>query len=303
MKKSNLIYALFTIVIVIVTVIMIISGSEIDKTDSFPWYFEKLNLIKSQQKHKGNKKIKVAFLDTGLNYEVIPFMKNEIVDGYNCITETNDFNDNNGHGTSVIALSSFDSDKIQYSGIYSDIIIVPVVVADASGKTNEDYIYKGIIYAIENNVDIINISLGSKKTSEKVETALYYAFCKNILVICSTGDYRDTAISYPASSEYTIPIASQSILGVPYLNANYNSTCLLIPGENISILKWNEYDSKFDVGIGNGSSYACAIFTGIVAMYLSNENNNIELIRSEIKKQIDNQKSENCFINVYSFIL
>lgn len=67
MKKSNLIYALFTIVIIIVTVIVIKSGSEIDKTDSYPWYFEKLNLIKSQQEHKGNKKIKVAFLDTGLN--------------------------------------------------------------------------------------------------------------------------------------------------------------------------------------------------------------------------------------------
>ncbi len=303
MKKSNIIYALLTIVIIIVTIIVIKNGSEIDKTDSYPWYFEKLNLIKSQQEYKEHKKIKVAFLDTGLNYEIIPFMKNEIVDGYNCITETNDFNDNNGHGTSVIALSAFDSDKIQYSGINSDIIIVPVVVADASGKTNEEYIYKGIIYAIEKNVDIINISLGSKKTSEKVETALYHAFCKNILVICSTGDYGDTAISYPASSQYTIPIASQSILGVPYLNANYDITCLLIPGENISILKWNAYDSKFDVGIGNGSSYACAIFTGIAAMYLSNENNNIELIRLEINKQIDNQKSEDCFINVYSFIL
>lgn len=112
-----------------------------------------------------------------------------------------------------------------------------MVVADASGKTNEDYIYKGIIYAIENSVDIINISLGSKKTSEKVETALYHAFCKNILEICSIGDYGDKAISYPASSEYTIPIASQSILDVPCLNANYDSTCLLIPGENISILK------------------------------------------------------------------
>lgn len=47
-EKSNLIYALFTIVIIIVTVIVIKSGSEIDKTDSYPWYFEKLNLIKSQ---------------------------------------------------------------------------------------------------------------------------------------------------------------------------------------------------------------------------------------------------------------
>jgi subtilisin family serine protease len=301
MKKTNIIFLSTTILFVIITIVVIKNNISKKDDKTYPWYFESLQLNRNYKYQKRDNPIKVAFLDTGLDYNILPLMKNDVIDGYNCITDTTDFNDLNGHGTSVISLAAFKGDEIEYEGIYKDIEVVPVVVADETGKTCEEYLYKRIEYAISKDVDIINISLGSQKSSEKIDMALYQAYCNNILVICSTGDYKELEITFPARSEYTIAISSQSILGIPFLNANYDDTCLFIPGESISVLKWNSYDSKFDVGIENGSSYACAIFTGIAAMYLSNENNNVLMLRNDIQSIIATQN--NNFFDTYSFVL
>lgn len=76
-------------------------------------------------------------------------------------------------------------------------------------------------------------------------------------------------ISFPARSEFTFAIAAQSVLGCKYLNANYDETCILIPGERMKVLKFDMYNNLFEIGIENGSSYSCAFFTAIVAGLIS----------------------------------
>ena len=292
-KKLGLLF--ITILIVLGTVLIVIFSKKRNNDKENTWYYNEMNLS-CIESYKDIKKTKVAFLDTGLNYDLIPYMKNEIVDGYNCILDNDYFHDENGHGTSVISLACFESDTVLYKGINTNIIVVPVVVADKYGVSSEDYMYKGILYAISKNVDIINISMGSLRYSEKVNQALKVAKDSNIIVNCSTGDADSNKITFPANSEYTFAIASQSMLGCKYINSNYDETCILIPGERMNVLKFNTYNNSFEVGVENGSSYSCSLFTSIVAALISIKGDDIKENLEDYFKEY--KGIENTFIDM-----
>lgn len=293
-------YIVFTICIFVLTifVICINVNNHHSKSYKLPWYFEKLGLTNIKS-NNSDKKIKVAFLDTGLNYEIIPSLDNDIEGGYNCLEKNDDFNDYNGHGTSIICLACLDSKQYDYAGICKNITIVPVVVANEFGVTSEELMNDGIIYAMSQSVDIINISIGSRRYSEKIDNTLKIASERGIIINCSTGDFCSSDITYPAKSDYTYAISAQSMLGCKYINSNYNSDCILVPGEKIDVIKYDSYSRKFVVVQQNGSSFSCAIFTGIVSIVLSNISS--EKNREEYFLKLNEYKNiDGMFLNVLS---
>ncbi len=293
--KKKIVLLVVTFLFLLSTILFINYPFKRSSENKSTWYYNKLHLS-SLTTFSYEKIPKVAFLDTGLNYNLIPYMKNEIDEGYNCILDNDNFHDENGHGTSIISLACFESDTMEYKGINKNIIVVPVVIADKNGITSEDYMTKGILYAISKNVDIINISIGGSRYSEKVDCAIKTARDKNIIVNCSTGDGDSNKITFPASSEFTFAIAAQSVLGCKYLYSNYDENCILIPGEKIEVLKYDMYNNFFEIGIENGSSYSCAFFTSIVAALISikgdDAKKNIEVYFNDYKG------IENVFIDI-----
>ena len=133
--------------------------------------------------------IKIAVIDTGVDHlhpDLFGFGPGgKIVGGYNFVDESKMPVDPNGHGTEVSGIIASDG---QLSGIAPKATIFAYKVSDDGKNVSSDLIIKAINKAIEDDVDIINISLGVNKTNSKIDDAVSKATRNGIVVVVAAGN-------------------------------------------------------------------------------------------------------------------
>lgn len=133
--------------------------------------------------------IKIAVIDTGVDHlhpDLFGFGPGgKIVGGYNFVDESKMPVDTNGHGTGVSGIIASDG---QLSGIAPKASIFAYKVSDDGENVSSDLIIKAINKAIEDDVDIINISLGVNKTNSKIDDAVSKATRNGIVVVVAAGN-------------------------------------------------------------------------------------------------------------------
>lgn len=180
-----------------------------------------------------NKHLIVAVIDSGVDRNH-PDLKNNIVKPYNAMNPDLYPVDDVGHGTHVAGIIGAETNNgIGISSISKGVDIMPVKVGDKKSLSTFD-VAKGIIYAVDNGANIINISIGGGY-SQIVEDACEYANSKGVLVIAAAGN--------EATSNETYPAALESVIGVGAVDShndtlttfsNYGQwVSLAAPGQNI----------------------------------------------------------------------
>ncbi len=133
--------------------------------------------------------IKIAVIDTGVDHlhpDLFGFGPGgKIVGGFNFIDESKMPVDTNGHGTEVSGIIASDG---QLSGIAPKASIFAYKVSDDGENVSSDLIIKAINKAIEDDVDIINISLGVNKTNSKIDDVVSKATRNGIVVVVAAGN-------------------------------------------------------------------------------------------------------------------
>jgi len=133
--------------------------------------------------------IKIAVIDTGVDHlhpDLFGFGPGgKIVGGYNFVDEGKMPVDTNGHGTEVSGIIASDG---QLSGIAPKASIFAYKVSDDGKNVSSDLIIKAINKAIEDDVDIINISLGVNKTNSKIDDVVSKATRNGIVVVVAAGN-------------------------------------------------------------------------------------------------------------------
>ena len=154
----------------------------------------------------------VAVIDSGVTGAG---KKSRILQGANFSATGNDASDDNGHGTQV-------ADAI-LTGTGDNVRILPVKVLDSTGRGTIASLYKGIEYAIEQDADIINISLSSAaKDDSLIKEAINDAEAKGITVVAAAGNYGANASYYsPAKYDSVITVASVDNSYKPASYSNY----------------------------------------------------------------------------------
>lgn len=142
--------------------------------------------------------MRVAVLDSGIFPHVD--LREKIIYGKNFTDEGNSQNttDNFGHGTHIAGI---------IHSIVPDAQILIVKVLDRYGKGSTLDIAEGIYYAIEKNVDIINMSFNCEKCVD-IENAIDDALEKGITIVAASGN--NNIIEYPASREDVLSVGSLS---------------------------------------------------------------------------------------------
>lgn len=135
------------------------------------------------------KDIKIAVIDTGVDYthpDLLGFGPDgKVVGGFDFIENDNIPLDTNGHGTEVAGIISANG-KIK--GIAPEAKIFAYRVSDTGDSVSSDLIVKAIQRAVEDDVDIINLSLGVNRTNDKIEDAINYAIKRGIVVVAAAGN-------------------------------------------------------------------------------------------------------------------
>ncbi len=133
--------------------------------------------------------IKIAVIDTGVDFSHPDLLgwgeDGKVVGGFNFIVENEPPIDTNGHGTQVAGVIAADGEK---KGVAPKAKILAYKVSEDGEGVSAEFIIRAINKAIEDEADIINISLGENKTDYKIDRAVNRALEKGIFVVTAAGN-------------------------------------------------------------------------------------------------------------------
>ncbi len=133
--------------------------------------------------------IKIAVIDTGVDFNHPDLFgwgqDGKVIGGFNFIQEGQPPLDTNGHGTQVAGVIAADGEII---GVAPKAKILAYKVSEDGEGVSSELIIRAIEKAIEDDADIINISLGVNKTNSKIEHAVNLALEKEIFVVTAAGN-------------------------------------------------------------------------------------------------------------------
>lgn len=203
--------------------------------------------------------MRVAILDSGIFPHID--LREKIIYGKNFTSEGNSQNveDNNGHGTHVAGIIHSIAPEAQ---------LLIIKVLDRYGKGNIEDVTEGIYYAIEKNVDIINISISFEDEDKEMEEAIQLAKDKNIPVICAAGN--NNVIEYPA--QYGISVGSIDNKG-NISDFSTSKATLYAMGEDVESTYLND-----SYEILSGTSMATAKVTGYIAKEIKNKRDIVKFV-------------------------
>jgi len=161
-------------------------------------------------------------------------------------------------------------------GVAPEVELYSVKVLDQSGNGTASSILSGIEWAIDNNMQVINISFGGPKDwPSSVTRALEKAYQAGIVIVAGAGNSGDTGTMYaPARFEPVIAVGALDQHTAKDSRSCTGSTLeLMAPGVDImSTSRGGGYSS------GNGTSYSTAHVTGTVALLIAHGvTNNVEV--------------------------
>ncbi|KHO46124.1 MAG: hypothetical protein QS98_C0005G0071 [archaeon GW2011_AR3] len=198
--------------------------------------------------------IKICALDTGVNPSVVQ----NTAYGYNVLAQTNDYQDDNGHGTLVSYITYMMAPAAQ---------LIAVKVLDSQGIGYESDILAGLEYCKEQNVDIISMSIGAggytgicydNPVAQKVDELSGLG----ILTVAAAGNTYNNTIVSPACAETALPVgASTENDRLSALTSSNNAIVLLAPGEDI-----DSVDHNANAELASGTSISAAFVSGGAAL-------------------------------------
>lgn len=160
-----------------------------------------------------------------------------------------------GHGTHVAGIVHAVAPAAQ---------ILPVRVMDTEGIGNSVTVARGIRWATDNGVDVINLSLGMNTDADVIRDAIQYADNNNVLVVASAGnDGVQESHHFPARLSNVVAVAATDSLDMKASFSNYGSYVDLgAPGVGIlSTYLGGTY------AVWSGTSFSVPMVAGGVALW------------------------------------
>lgn len=226
---------------------------------SYQWHHSVLNSQLAWAAGYRGKGVKVAVLDTGIlaGHDDVSAVKTIDV-GYGTA-------DGHGHGTHVSGIigAKLDNGK-GGAGVAPECNIYSIKVLKDNGSGASSTIIKGVNQAVNNKVDIINMSLGGALYSQVEANAYQRAYEAGIAVFCAAGNEFSNSAHYPAAYKNTISVAAlDKSMGKAYFS-NYDSGVRYsAPGVDI----FSTYkDSKTSYKSMSGTSQATPVTAGAAAV-------------------------------------
>ena len=223
----------------------------------------------------------VAVVDTGVSPGVDGV--HELLSGYDFIDEDEDPSDPNGHGTHVAGTVAQTTDNgIGVAGVAPGAAILPVRVLDEDGIGTSVGLAAGIIWAVAQGADIVNLSLSSNAPSTVVEEACTHAEESGVLVIAASGnDGFSNFVSYPAAYDTTIAVGATDLANERAYYSNQGPELdLVAPGGDLTadrngdfapdgILQETVFSGQWGYLMMAGTSMATPHVSGVAALLIA----------------------------------
>lgn len=211
--------------------------------------------------------VRIAFLDSGVSTTHLDADRVEA--GENFVFPGRDTVDRIGHGTATAGIV-LGSNELGLAGVCPSAVVVPLVCSDVyptgvEAPGDAAAMAQAICAAVDRyDCRIINISMGTTDDDERLRAAVEYALERGALIVTAVGNENINAperIYYPAAYEGVIGVgAADGDAAADF--SQRSGVDVLAPGVALETVS-NRNAAK--VVLRSGTSYACAVVSGICA--------------------------------------
>jgi subtilisin family serine protease len=202
----------------------------------FQWNLQKIQMPAAWDINTGQQAI-VAVIDTGIDFNAPDMANTAHLPGYDFHNNDSDPTDDQGHGTHVAGtIDQSTNNGTGVAGIAYQARLLPVKTLGANGEGSYENIIKGIVYAVDQGAQVINMSLAGKNDSQILREAMQYAHNRGVVVVAAAGNHSGP-VEYPAAyDDYVIAVAASRYDDTlaPYSNFG-PQVDLTAPGGDIDI--------------------------------------------------------------------
>lgn len=224
---------------------------------------------------KDYSKVKVAVLDTGINFNH-PDLKSAH-DGYNAVSKGEPALDDHGHGTHVAGIIAALSNGQGSVGVVPGVDVYSVKVLSSSGSGANSYILDGLEWAINNKMDVVNMSLSSYWVGP-ISDMVKAAYKAGITMVAAAGN-KGNQVRFPANMAETIAVSASDIQdNMAEFSCRGREIDVIAPGVDV-------YSTTKDGQWGNnsGTSMAAPHITGLAVLAIASGAKGPEAVRASLK--------------------
>ena len=172
--------------------------------------------------------------------------------------------DPNGHGTHVAGIAAAGAGNgVGITGVAPEALVLPFRALGADGGGYDVDVAAGIVWAVDQGADVVNLSLGTPAPTAAMASAVDYAAANNVPVVAAVGNSAaGGALQWPAVYGSTIAVSSFASGGaISPFSTSGPHVDVTAPGSLIaSTLPGAKY------GYRSGTSMAAPHIAGLVAI-------------------------------------
>lgn len=189
--------------------------------------------------------------------------------GWDFVNNDNDPMDEQSHGTHVAGIVAAENNGTGTTGVAYNAKIMAVRVLNEQGTGSTSDIAQGIVYAVDNGANVINLSLGGGISSDLVE-AIEYASGKGAVVVMAAGNEGTNRTSAPASlaAYYGLAVGAvdrtNQLAEFSNLAGSESIDYVVAPGVSIESTTPNNTYTSY-----SGTSMATPYVSGVAALIMS----------------------------------
>jgi len=187
------------------------------------------------------------------------------VQGWDFVNEDKDPQDDSSHGSHVTGIAAAQSDNgLGIASVAWGAPVMALKALNSTGSGNASDTAEAILYAADNGVKIINLSLSADEEYESITQAVEYAQGLGCLVVAAVGN-GSTSVGYPAATEGVLAVSATDNNDNHFQFSNIGPEVdVAAPGVNIfSASKSNSYYTA------SGTSASTPHVSGLAALIWS----------------------------------
>lgn len=237
--------------------------ANLSSTELERWNLKALDVQKSWGHGYTGKGIKVAIIDSGIaNHSDLT-----IAGGKSFVGES--YDDDHGHGTHVAGIIAGKHNGIGVAGVAPNAEVYAVKAIKSDGVGDVRVVLQSIDWAIDNHMDIINMSFGDLEYVQSLHEGIKKASEQGLIIVAASGNEGNAngsgnTINYPARHEEVISVAA---INRYFKRSSFSGTGdtndFSAPGEEIYSTYLNGQYATY-----NGTSMAAPHITGMLALLM-----------------------------------